>query len=96
MTDVQNLLDEINGRLTAVTVRYPDTQPFVMSFQKHVRFALNNPQEARYEKLLKKGRKWLVEMKWKHPLFRPEFSTIVELIDKFEGSRNADSQQPQQ
>lgn len=84
MTDVQRLLDEINGRLTAVVVTYPAAEPFIESFQKHVRFALLNPKEARYEKLLKKGRKWLNEMMWKHPLFRPEFSTMVGLIDKFE------------
>ena len=78
------LLDEINGRLTAVVVRYPETRPFIWSYQKHVQFALKNPEKANVGKVIKKGREWLSEMMWKHPLFRPEFSGIVEAIDRFE------------
>jgi hypothetical protein len=87
MTDVQNLWDEVNGRLTAIVVRYPDTERFIESFRKHVRFALHHPLEARHEKLLKKGKKWLLEVKWKHPLFRNDFDAILNAISKFEESR---------
>lgn len=87
MTDVEHLLDQAHGRLTAISVKYPDAKPFIESFHKHVRFALNNPKEAKYEKLLKKGRQWLHEMSWKHPMFRPDFMKIVEAIDKFNEHR---------
>jgi len=85
LTDVQNLLDELNGRLTAVTIQYPGSEPFIESFQKHVRFALHNPEKARIGKLLKKGRRWLHENSWKHPIFRDDFQKMVSRIDEFEG-----------
>jgi hypothetical protein len=81
---IANLWDELHGRLTAVTVKYQDTQPFIESLHKHIRFALNNPNEARHGKLLKKSRQWLNEQAWKHPLFRPDFMAMVDAIDKFE------------
>jgi hypothetical protein len=84
LTDVQNLLDELNGRLTAVAVKYPSTEPFIESLRKHIRFALHNPGKAKYGKLLKKTHSWLNEMKWKHPMFRSDFTAMVELIDKFD------------
>lgn len=84
MTDVENLLDELNGRLTAVVVKYPDTKPFIESLHKHIRFALNNPEEARYGKLLKKAHQWLHEQSWKHPMFRPDFRAMVDAIEKFD------------
>jgi hypothetical protein len=84
---IENLLEQMDGRLTAVVVRYPDTRPFIWSLQKHIQFALKHPREAKLEKLIKKSRAWLNEMMWKHPLFRPEFSAIVSLIDTFEGKR---------
>ena len=83
MSDVENLLDELNGRLTAVAIKYPKAEPFIESYRKHVRFALHNPERAQYGDLIKKGRKWLSEMMWKHPTFRPEFSVMVDRIDKF-------------
>jgi hypothetical protein len=84
MTDVESLLDELNGRLTSVTVRYPDAEPYIESLRKHIRFALHNPEKARLGKLLKKSRTWLNEQSWKHPIFRADFMKMVELIDKFE------------
>lgn len=93
---VVELFDEMHGRLTAVTVKYPGTKPFIESLHKHIRFAISNPREARIDKLIKKSRKWLSEMMWKHPLFRPDFSAMVDLLDKFKGEHDADSQQPQQ
>lgn len=81
-TDVENLLDELNGRLTAVMVKNPGTEPFIESLRKHIRFALSNPKEARLEKLLKKSREWLNLMAWKHPMFRDEFLLMVKKIDE--------------
>lgn len=83
MNDIDTLLDELNGRLTAVTVRYPDTRLFILSYQKHVKYALENPQKADYPRVLRKGREWLSKVMWKHPMFRPEFEKMVDLIDKF-------------
>lgn len=83
MTDVANLLDELNGRLTAVTIKYPESEPYIESLRKHIRFALHNPEKARLSKLLKKSRTWLHEQSWKHPTFRPDFMKMVELIDAF-------------
>lgn len=86
MTNVDTLLDEINGRLSAVCVRYPDARLFILSYQKHVKFALEHPAQAKIEKVINKGRKWLTEVMWKHPLFRPEFQKIIDAIDNFEAS----------
>lgn len=80
---VAGLLDELNGRLTAVVVKYPETKPFIWSLQKHIQYALKNPGDFDLGELLKKARDWLHEQAWKHPLFRPEFMGMVEAIDKF-------------
>ena len=82
-TDLQNLLDEMNARLTSVVVRYPDAEPYIESLRKHIRFALHNPEKAKIGKLLSKSRSWLNEQSWKHPMFRPDFMKMVELLDKF-------------
>ena len=83
MTDVATLLDELDGRLTSVVVKYPETKPFIWSLQKHIQYALKNPGEFIMGELLKKARDWLHENAWKHPLFRPEFMAMVEKIDAF-------------
>lgn len=83
MTDLQCLLDELNGRLTAVTIKYPDAKLYIESLQKHVRYALHHPQDVNGVKFFKKVRGWLSLQSWKHPTFRPEFMKMVELIDKF-------------
>lgn len=80
---VIDLWDEINGRLTAVAVKHPGTEKFLLSFQKHVRYALNNPSKADHPKLMRKGRDWLTMVMWKHPQFRDDFQKMVEAIDKF-------------
>lgn len=84
--NADTLLDEIDGRLTAVCVKYPDARLFILSYQKHVQFALKNPGKAKIEKVITKGRKWLREVMWKHPIFRPEFQKIIDAIDNFEAS----------
>ena len=84
MRDVDTLLDEINGRLTAITVKFPETWAFIWSYQKHVQYALKEPEKANLGKVIKKGREWLSEVMWKHPFLRPDFEKIVEAIDKFE------------
>lgn len=82
--NADTLLDELNGRLTSVVVRYPDTRLFIWSYQKHILFALKNPGKAKVSKVIRKGRKWLSEVMWKHPFLRPEFEKMVEAIDRFE------------
>lgn len=83
MSDVDTCLDEVNGRLTAIWVKLPETKPFIWSFQKHVQYALDNPDKADYPRIFDKGRKWLLEMKWKHPMFADEFGRILDVMDKF-------------
>lgn len=84
MTDIQNLLDELDGRLTAVTVTKPDTKLFIWSLQKHIKYAIDNPGNVRFGKLLRKTRNWLVMVKWKHPMFKDDFDQMVTAIDKFQ------------
>jgi hypothetical protein len=84
MNDIENLLGEVDGRLTAVTVKMPDTKNFIWSLQKHVKYALNEPQNVRMGKFLKKTNNWLTMVKWKHPMFKDDFDPIVKLIDKFQ------------
>lgn len=79
-----SLLEEVNGRLSAVAVKYPESRLFIWSYQKHVQYALNNPSRVDLAKLIRDGKKWLREMVWKHPEFRDDFTAIVERIDKFE------------
>lgn len=81
---IQSLWDEINGRLTATAVKHPGTELFLRSFQKHVRYALDNPSKADHAKLLRKGRDWLTMVMWKHPMFRDDFQKMVEVIDQFQ------------
>lgn len=83
MADVDSLLDELNGRLTAVTVKKPETRLFIWSLQKHIKYAIDNPKNVRIGKLLKKTRNWLVMVKWKHPMFKDDFDPMVSAIDKF-------------
>lgn len=84
MTDIENLLDELDGRLTAVTVTKPDSRLFIWSLQKHVKYALKEPKNVRMGKLLQKTKDWLVAIKWKHPMFRDDFEPMVKLIERFE------------
>lgn len=79
-----DLMDEVDGRLTATAVKYPGSHLFILSFQKHVKYALKNPGKSDGPKLIRKGKQWLKEMSWKHPEFRDEFSRIVAAIEKFE------------
>jgi hypothetical protein len=84
-----DLFDEINGRLTAIWVKYPETKPFIWSFQKHVNFCLEHPEQAKPHKVIESGKKWMLEMKWKHPMFKEDFQKILDAIDKFENDRRA-------
>lgn len=80
---IDSLWDEIDGRMTAVAVKFPDTALFLKSFHKHVKFAVANPSKTDHQKLLRKGRDWLTMVMWKHPMFRDDFQRMVEAIDKF-------------
>lgn len=82
-----DLLGELDGRLTATKVKYPEAKLFIWSLQKHIQYALKEPQNVRIGKLLKKTENWLTAMKWKHPMFRDDFEPMVKLIQKFEESR---------
>lgn len=80
---IADLLDELDGRLTAVTVKLPDTKPFIWSLQKHIKHALAEPKNVRIGKLLQKTRDWLITVKWKHPMLKDDFDPMVAAIDKF-------------
>ena len=84
MSDVENLLDELNGRLTAVWAKHPETYLFIWSLQKHIKYALENPKEVRLGKLMEKAKDWLRVQQWKHPIFRDEFQVMIDRIGKFE------------
>jgi hypothetical protein len=86
-----DLFEEINGRLTAIWIKYPETKPFIWSWQKHVNFCLHNPNDERAKphKVIEKGKVWMAEMKWKHPMFREDFDGILKAIEKFENDRRA-------
>ena len=83
--NIDTLLDELNGRLTAVKVKFPGSEDYIESFQKHVRFALHNREKAKIDKLLRKGKDWLRTNAWKHPMFRDDFLVMVQKIDEFKG-----------
>jgi len=83
MTDLQSFLDELNGRLTAVTVRYPEAALYIESLQKHVRYGLHHPDDVNVDKFLKKVRQWLSVQIWKHPTFRDDFVKMISLLDDF-------------
>lgn len=84
--EVENLLDELSGRLTRAKLHYPVAEPYLESLHKHFRFALLNPTEADIPKLLRKSRKWLVMNSLKHPQFVEHFQPMVRLIDEYRQS----------
>ena len=81
-------MEALYGRMEVLTKRYPDARPFIWSLQKHLRFAMLNPDSDKYKKgkLLQKSKDWLREMRWKHPMFREDFGEMADLIEKYEQS----------
>lgn len=78
-------MDEVDGRLTRTKIALPDMALFIQSLQKHIKYALNNPNKVDQPKLLRKSKGWLTAVSVKYPTFREHFMPIVEKIKTYEG-----------
>ncbi len=77
-----DLLDEIDGRLTGVTIRWPEAWGLVWSIQKHVRFALYNDKQVDMKESLDKTRGRMSALIVNHPEFHEYLFPLVEKINK--------------
>jgi hypothetical protein len=82
-----NLFDEIDSRLTGVTIRWPDAWPITSKIQKHVKYALNNDKTTDLVKYLKDTRGRLTAAMVNHPELQEYFRPLTEKIDKELGER---------
>lgn len=85
--DFVNLCDEIDGRLTRITIRWPETWWNVWKQQKHVRYALQYPERVNQAKVLKKTRDWLVLQTALHQGLDEHFIPIINNISAYLGDR---------
>jgi len=83
VSDLENLLDEVDGRMTRVYIRWPETWGIIWRQQKHVRQALNHPELVNKEKLLMKTRDWLVAAMVNHPMMDDDFRPVVNDISEY-------------
>ena len=79
-----DLLERLDYGLHKTGKDFPAARLFIWSLHKHIHYALHNPAKRRLGKLIPKARKWLAEMKWKHPQFKYHFEPLIDLIDEFE------------
>lgn len=82
--DFENLLDEIDGRLTRLTLHHSDTRLFVWSLQKHIRHALQNPTQVDQPKFLREMKGKATAMAVKYPNLSEHFFPVVQKISEYE------------
>jgi hypothetical protein len=80
--EILNLLDQIDGRLTRLTIGYPAALPEIWKVQKHVRYALNNPQAVDLEKYIEKARGRMTALAVNYPDFAEHLLPILQIINK--------------
>lgn len=78
----QELFDEIDGRMTRVTIGWPETWGLVWKQQKHVRYALNNPEKVDEKKIVTDTRGWLIARMVEYPQLDEHFRPIVNKINE--------------
>lgn len=84
--DFENLLDEIDGRLTRLVLHHSDTRDFVWGLQKHIRYALHHPNEVDQPKFLRETKGKATAMGVKYPNLSEHFFPIVQKIREYEES----------
>jgi hypothetical protein len=77
-----DLLDEVDGRLTGVLIRWPDAFDIVWPIQKHVRFALFNDKQVDLKEYLEKTRGRLTAAMVNYPEMQEYFTPLTEKIEK--------------
>lgn len=82
--DFENLLDEVDGRLTRLTLHHADTRLFVWSIQKHIRHALLNPTQVDQPKFLREMKGKATAMGVKYPNLAEHFFPIMQKISEYE------------
>lgn len=84
MSDLVDLLREVDGRMTRVTLKYPDAWGYIWRQHKHVRQAVNRPDMVdNREKVLRKSRDWMVAALVNHPMFDDDFRPVVNDITDY-------------
>lgn len=84
MSDLVDLLREVDGRMTRVTLKYPEAWGLIWRQHKHVRQAVNRPDMVdNREKVLRKSRDWMVAALVNHPMFDDDFRPVVNDITDY-------------
>lgn len=83
--DDLNLLDQIDGRLTRLTIGYPAAWAEIWKAQKHVRYALENPKEVDTREYIEKCRGRLTAMAVQYPDFMEHLGPVIDLIGREQG-----------
>lgn len=83
--EVLDLLDQIDGRLTRLTIGYPAAQPEVWKVQKHVRYALHNPKVVDLHKYAEQARGRMAVLAITYPDFTEHLKPILDLISREQG-----------
>ncbi|HJS82614.1 MAG TPA: hypothetical protein VJ742_07230 [Nitrososphaera sp.] len=77
-----NLLDEIDGRLTGMTIRWPELRPEMLKIQKHVKYALNNDKITDLRQYLTDTRGRMTAAMVRFPELQEYFRPLTEKITK--------------
>ena len=77
-----NLLDEIDGRLFRMQLGYPSASLELLKIQKHIRYALQNPNEVNLPEYVERARGQMTAMMVRYPDFVEHFKPIVDKINQ--------------
>lgn len=89
MSDEVDLLKQVDGVLTKVTIKYPDSWELLWRAHKQIKHILDFPEEhkATPGKTLLKVRTWLTAAMVNHPMFDEDFRPMVNEITDYFGDQ---------
>ena len=79
-------LDEVDGRLTRVLLKFPGSEIAVDPIKKHVVFALNRPELVDIERTIRQTKGRMIAAAVNYPDLEEEFMPVVEKAEKAWGS----------
>jgi hypothetical protein len=88
--DELTLLDQVDGRLTRLTIGYPTAWGEIWKVQKHVRYALKNPRQTNVPKYIEQTKGRMTALAVKYPDFAEHLMPIVQLIEREQEYSRAD------
>ena len=82
-----NLCDEVDGMMTRVYLRWPETYLNVMKEQKHIQFSKHHPDQVTPYKVLDHARSWMTVQVATHQELDEYFLPAINLISEALGDR---------